>query len=51
VPIVALTATPADREQLQACGFNGCLLKPVTATALRAAIASTLASFASRRGA
>jgi CheY-like chemotaxis protein len=51
VPIVALTATPAEREALQAGGFNGCLAKPVSAAALRAAIVRTLASFASRRGA
>ena len=51
-PIVALTATttPADRERLQAGGFNGCLMKPVTAAALQAAIAGILASPASRRG-
>jgi CheY-like chemotaxis protein len=49
VPIVALTATPAERTTLQAGGFNGCLMKPVTAAALRAAIASTLAASASRR--
>jgi CheY-like chemotaxis protein len=51
VPIVALTATSIERERLQACGFTGCLTKPVTAAALRATIARTLASFASRRGA
>jgi two-component system capsular synthesis sensor histidine kinase RcsC len=49
VPIVALTATPAEREALQADGFNGCLTKPVSAAALRAAIARTLASSLSRR--
>ena len=51
IPIVALTATatPADREQLKAAGFNGCLMKPVTAAALRAAIASTLAASIARR--
>jgi CheY-like chemotaxis protein len=51
VPIVALTATPVERLQLQACGFDDCLTKPVSAATLRAAIASTLASFAFiRRG-
>jgi CheY-like chemotaxis protein len=50
VPVVALTATPAERATLQAGGFNGCLAKPVTAAALRAAIARTLASFASQGG-
>jgi CheY-like chemotaxis protein len=49
--IVALTATPVERATLQADGFNGCLTKPVSAAARRAAIARTLASFASRRGA
>jgi CheY-like chemotaxis protein len=49
IPIVALTATPAEREVLQAGGFNGCLAKPVTAAALRAAIASTLAASIARR--
>jgi CheY-like chemotaxis protein len=49
VPIVALTATPAEREALQADGFNGCLTKPVSAATLRAAIARTLASSISRR--
>jgi CheY-like chemotaxis protein len=49
VPIVALTATPAERETLQADGFNGCLTKPVSAATLRAAIARTLASSISRR--
>jgi CheY-like chemotaxis protein len=48
VPIVALTATPAEREALQAGGFNGCLTKPVSAAALRAAIARSLAAFASQ---
>jgi CheY-like chemotaxis protein len=50
VPVVALIATPAERAVLQAGGFNGCLLKPVTAAKLRAAIATILASVASRRG-
>jgi CheY-like chemotaxis protein len=49
VPIVALTATPAEREALQADGFNGCLTKPVSAAALRAALARTLASSISRQ--
>jgi CheY-like chemotaxis protein len=47
VPIVALTATPAECVTLQAGGFNGCLLKPITAAKLRAALARSLASFAS----
>jgi DNA-binding NarL/FixJ family response regulator len=49
VPIVALTATPAERTALRAGGFNGCLAKPVSAAALRAAIATTLASLSRQR--
>lgn len=43
VPILALTATPGDRDGLLKLGFTGCLAKPASASALRAAISRALA--------
>jgi CheY-like chemotaxis protein len=44
VPILALTATLNEHDSLLELGFSGCLAKPASAAALRAAISQALAA-------
>jgi CheY-like chemotaxis protein len=48
VPILALTATPDERDGLRKLGFTACLAKPACAATLRTAITRVLAASACR---